>query len=197
MGGLFQIIMHSFSIDLESQKTKETDQSMAHPTITNLPAETLNSIFGHFCLHCCHGDKEGPDSYFRSSENRQQEAHERSWYLADYRQPLLSLCLVSRRLRDVAQQVLHHEFVLGYGDSWRSASFSWDRRLTSFLRTVGGRPDLAAVVRRVSLHPKLLEADELGDAAGVAELRRMGRSLGIEVPDESRPSWRVEKAAGR
>jgi hypothetical protein len=99
----------------------------------------------------------------------------------------VSLCLASKRLRDVAQQVLHHEFVLGYGDSWRSASSSWDRRLTSFLRTVGRRPDLAVVVRRVSLHPKLLEAAELGDAVGVVELRRMGRGLGLEIPDESRP----------
>lgn len=118
-----------------------------------------------------------------------RQAHERSWYLADYRRPLVSLCLVSRRLRDVAQPFLHHEFVLGYGDSWRSASSSWDRRLTSFLRTIERRPDLATVVRRVSLHPKLLEAAELGDAAAVVELRRMGRGLGLEILDESRPPW--------
>lgn len=162
---------------------------MAHATLTSLPTETLGSIFGHFCLHCCHGGAEGPDWYFRISghSHQQQEAHERSWYLADYRQPLVSLCLVSRRLRDVAQRVLHHEFVLGYGDSWRSASSSWDRRLTPFLRTVGWRPDLAAAVRRVSLHPRLLEAAELGDAAALVELRRMGRVLGLDIADESAP----------
>lgn len=154
---------------------------MTHPTITSLPTETLGSIFEHFCLHCCHGDTEGPDSYFRSPDHhqQQQEPHERSWYLADYRQPLVSLCLVSRRFRDAAQQVLHHEFVLGYGDSWRSAYSSWDRRLTSFLRTVGRRADLAAAVRRVSLHPRLLEAAELGDTGAAVELRRMGRGLGL------------------
>ncbi|KAG8159562.1 hypothetical protein KVR01_010199 [Diaporthe batatas] len=112
---------------------------------------------------------------------------ESSWYLADFRQPLVSLCLVSRRLRHVAQQVLHHEFVLGYGDSWRSPSFSWDRRLTSFLRTIGERPDLAAAVRRVSLHPNLLDATELGDVAAVVDVRRKGRGLGLEIQDESRP----------
>lgn len=162
---------------------------MAHATLTSLPTETLGSIFGHFCLHCCNGGTEGPDWYFCISGHscQQQEAHERSWYLADYRQPLVSLCLVSRRLRDVAQRVLHHEFVLGYGDSWRSASSSWDRRLTPFLRTVGGRPDLAAAVRRVSLHPRLLEAADLGDAAALVGLRRMGRALGLEVADESGP----------
>lgn len=96
------------------------------------------------------------------------------------------MCLVSKRLRDVAQQVLHHEFVFGYGDSWRSTAFSWDRRLTSFLRTVGGLPDLAAAVRRVSLHPNLLDATELGDVAAVIDLRRMGRGLGLGVQDESR-----------
>lgn len=169
---------------------------MTHATITSLPAETLSSIFGYFCLHCCHGNTEGPESYFRSPEHhhpQQQQAHERSWYLADYRQPLVSLCLVSKRLRDVAQQVLHHEFVLGYGDSWRSASSSWDRRLTSFLRTVGTRADLAAAVRRVSLHPRLLEAAELGDVRAVVDLRRMGRGLGLEVADESAPPCYQER----
>lgn len=180
---------------------------MTHATITSLPAETLSSIFGHFCLHCCHGSTEGPDSYFRSPDHRhpqQQQPHERSWYLADYRQPLVSLCLVSKRLRDVAQQVLHHEFVLGYGDSWRSASSSWDRRLTSFLRTVGTRDDLAAAVRRVSLHPRLLEAAELGDVGAVVDLRRMGRGLGLEVADESappcyqeRPGWTMPRPPRR
>lgn len=167
---------------------------MTHATITSLPAETLSSIFGHFCLHCCHGSTEGPESYFRSPDDRpQQQADERSWYLADYRQPLVSLCLTSRRLRDVAQQVLHHEFVLGYGDSWRSASCSWDRRLTSFLRTVGTREDLAAAVRRVSLHPKLLEAAEFSDVGAVVDLRRMGRGLGLEVADESAPPCYQER----
>lgn len=161
---------------------------MTHSTITSLPTETLGSIFGHFCLHCYHGSTEGPDSYFRSSDHHhQQQTQERSWYLADYRQPLVSLCLVSRHFRDVAQQVLHHEFVLGYGDSWRSAPSSWDRRLTSFLRTVGRRPDLAAAVRRVSLHPRLLEAAELDDAGAVVDLRRFGRGLGLESLDESTP----------
>lgn len=37
------------------------------------------------------------------------------------------------------------------------------------------------------MHPKLLEAAELGDAAAVVELRRRGRGLSLEIPDESRP----------
>jgi hypothetical protein len=45
---------------------------MACPKIIDLPTEILNSIFSHFCLHCCHGDTEGPDSYFRSPEHQQQ-----------------------------------------------------------------------------------------------------------------------------
>lgn len=186
-------IMHSPSTDRTIQETKTAHRRMAKPTITSLPTETLNSILRHFCLHCCHGDTEGPDSYFRSVEHHQKQVHEHSWDLAYHRQPLVSLCLVSRRLRDVARQVLHHELVLGYGDPWRSASSSWDKRLTS---------DFAAAVRRVSLHLKLLEATELGDAAAVVELRRMGRGLGLEIPDESRPPsmlsrppWCAEPAA--
>lgn len=130
------------------------------------------------------------DHFFRSSVTDSgccRKADEPSWYLADFRQPLVSLCLASKRLRDVAQQVLHHEFVLGYGDSWRSTGFSWDRRLTSFLRTVGRQPALAAAVRRMSLHPNLLDAAELGDVAAILDLRRMGGGLGIKIQDESRP----------
>lgn len=187
-----KLLRHLIYSQLESQtlETKTVRYSMEYATITSLPTETLSSIFEHFCLHCRHGDTEGPDSYFRSPDHHKpQETHERSWYLADYRQPLVSLCLVSRRFRDVAQQVLHHEFVLGYGDSWRSTPSSWDRRLTSFLRTVGRRPDLAVSVKRVSLHPKLLEAAELDDVGAVVDLRRMGRGLGLELDEWMPPCY--------
>lgn len=45
---------------------------MAYPTIINLPGEILNSILEYFCLHCCHGNTEGPDAYFRSSDLHKQ-----------------------------------------------------------------------------------------------------------------------------
>ncbi|KAL4871123.1 hypothetical protein BDV12DRAFT_194769 [Aspergillus spectabilis] len=40
----------------------------------------------------------------------------------------------------------------GYGDSWRSDLYTWDGRLTSFMRTVARRRDLAATVKRIYVH---------------------------------------------
>ncbi|KAL3482602.1 hypothetical protein BJX62DRAFT_111042 [Aspergillus germanicus] len=45
----------------------------------------------------------------------------------------------------------------GCRDSWETNLFSWDRRLTSFICTVAQRRDLAACVKRIYLHPRLLE----------------------------------------
>ncbi|KAH6889668.1 hypothetical protein B0T10DRAFT_486558 [Thelonectria olida] len=58
------------------------------------------------------------------------------------RHTLFQLCLVSRRLRNVAQPIMYHEFLLGYGDSKTIWKCSGDRRLTSFIRTVASRRDI-------------------------------------------------------
>ncbi|RTE69277.1 hypothetical protein BHE90_016343 [Fusarium euwallaceae] len=131
---------------------------MVHaPVLTDLPSELLHLIFGHFCLHCRGGFRE---PYFVEND----VGHDQSkTYLRD-RHSLFSLCLVSRRMRDVAQPVLHHEFVLGYSHLQSRCSYSWRGRLTSFIRTVSTRRDLAALVKTVFLHPSLQEGVELGDA---------------------------------
>jgi hypothetical protein len=115
----------------------------------DLPVEVLKLILGSFCLHCC-GAFDLPFAYF---PNRGQGTYGRSWYSVD-RQALHSLCLVSKRFRDIAQSVLYHEFALGDGDSYLSTSHDWRRRLVPFLRTVLLRPDLAAKVRILSLGRK-------------------------------------------
>lgn len=138
------------------------------PSLANLPIETLSLILSHFCLHCtkAHG-YDSPDGYFRSFESgEQQHPDQPSWYSRGSRMTLHSMCLVSRRFRSVAQSVLYHEFVPGYGDAWRSTRFSWDGRLASFVRTLVARPDLAALVKRVYVHVYLLRPvkDEEADA---------------------------------
>ncbi|RSL50593.1 hypothetical protein CEP54_011847 [Fusarium duplospermum] len=131
---------------------------MVHaPVLTDLPSELLHLIFGHFCLHCRGGFRE-PYFVEKDAGHDQSEA-----YLRD-RHSLFSLCLVSRRMRDVAQHVLHHEFVLGYAHLQRRWTYSWRGRLTSFIRTVSTRRDLAALVKTVFFHPLLQEGVELGDA---------------------------------
>lgn len=70
---------------------------------------------------------------------------------------LFSLCLVSRRFRDIAQPILYHQFVLGYGIPRPSASYSWERRLISFIQTVAQRRDLADHVKKLYIHPNLFQ----------------------------------------
>ncbi|KAL4867295.1 hypothetical protein BDV12DRAFT_186813 [Aspergillus spectabilis] len=65
--------------------------------------------------------------------------------------------LVSQNLCKTIQPILYHDFMLGYGDSWRSDLYTWNGQLTSFMRTVARRRDLAAPVRRIYIHPYRLE----------------------------------------
>ena len=127
---------------------------MAPAALDHLPTEITHLILSYLGFHC--SEKllpEPPDAYIRDDR---QEGDQPSWYSSKL-QTLLSLCLVSRRLRNAVQPILYHEFILGYGDSWRSDLYTWDGRLTSFMRTVAQRRDLAALVKRIYIHPYLLE----------------------------------------
>jgi hypothetical protein len=79
------------------------------------------------------------------------------------------MCLVSRRLTLVVQPILYHEFIPGYGDAWQSRHFSWTSRLASLLRTIAARPDLAALVKRIFIHPYLLRAVPEEEAQAILE----------------------------
>ncbi|KAL2863816.1 uncharacterized protein BJX67DRAFT_235161 [Aspergillus lucknowensis] len=123
-------------------------------SLSTLPVETLQQILGHFCLHCTRDPSaEPPLAYLHDGD---QAPDERSWYSLQ-RHTLFSVCLLSKRLCSVAQPILYHEFILGYGDSWRSDHYTWDGRLTSFIIAIARRRDLATLVKRVYIHPYLLE----------------------------------------
>lgn len=138
-------------------------KAKASSRLATLPTETLELIFRNFCIHCRYPFKPDADAtvtdaslpldaYSRGQhQQHQQYPDESSWYSLD-RHALFSLCLMSRRLRDIAQPILYHEFALGAGDSWRSSRYAWDGRLPSFLRTLAERGDLAGLVRRVCVH---------------------------------------------
>ncbi|KAL4951703.1 hypothetical protein BDW69DRAFT_186112 [Aspergillus filifer] len=112
--------------------------------LDKLPLEVLHLVVG----------------YLRVGHDQKQKPDQPSWYSLSL-QPLLSLCLVSKRLCATIQPILYHEFMPGFGDSWRSNLYSWDRRLTSFIRTVAQRRDMANCVRRIYLHPYLLKPFEV------------------------------------
>ncbi|KAH6850491.1 hypothetical protein B0I37DRAFT_115475 [Chaetomium sp. MPI-CAGE-AT-0009] len=139
------------------------------PNLSTLPTETLSLILRHFCLHCSkQHDYDSPEGYFRSTTHNQQP-DQPSWYFRECRQPLYSMCLVSRRLFLIAQPILYHEFIPGYGDAWQSNHFSWTGRLASLLRTVAARPDLAALLKRIFIHPYLFRAVLEEEAHAVLE----------------------------
>ncbi|AEO61107.1 hypothetical protein MYCTH_2310975, partial [Thermothelomyces thermophilus ATCC 42464] len=140
------------------------------PNLSTLPTETLSLILSHFCLHCSkQHDYDSPEGYFRSTAHDEQQPDQPSWYSRECRQPLHAVCLVSRRLFLIAQPILHHEFIPGYGDAWKSSHFSWTGRLASLLRTVATRPDLAALLKRIFIHPYLLRAVPEEEAQAVLE----------------------------
>ena len=120
---------------------------MTSTVSVNIPTEILQLIFSCFCVHC-RGETDFPGP--------EQDPNQPSWYSLE-RHTLFSLCLISRRFREIAQPILYHEFIPGYGRSWRSKLYSWDDRLTSFSRTVKIRRDLAACVKWIYIRPELLK----------------------------------------
>lgn len=92
----------------------------------------------------------------------------------EQRHLLRNLCLVSRQLRQLVEPILYQEFMPGYGDRWCYTRYTWDRRLTVFMRTVARRRDLAAHVRRIYIHPHLITDLGIGEpkkkwVAGVSQ----------------------------
>ncbi|KAH6876557.1 hypothetical protein B0T10DRAFT_497717 [Thelonectria olida] len=157
---------------------------MSQPSLSGLSNEVLLQIFSHFCLHC-------QDRYNQSWDARplrarpfteNQEPNTKSWYSLN-RHALFSMSLTSKRLRDISQQVLYHEFVLGYGDSWASDLYSWKGRLMSFMRTLTKRPDLAKLVKVVYVHTYLLDDTPEEKRAALMEA---AHGLGIDLPN----AWR-------
>ncbi|KAL6793339.1 hypothetical protein GGI42DRAFT_363940 [Trichoderma sp. SZMC 28013] len=135
---------------------------MPPSVIYSLSTEILELIFSQFCLHCRakYRNPISVDGYISGTE---QGDNSPSWYSLD-RHALFSLCLVSRRFSGIAQSIFYHEFAPGYGDSRISTVYQWDGRLTSFMRTVAKRPDLARLVKRVYIHHFLTKNIDVDDA---------------------------------
>lgn len=136
------------------------------PTFADVPDEILRTILSTFCLHCtCAHEYDASDGYFKSSASvGGQHQNSSSWSWREYYRGLYASCLVSQRFLSVAQPLLYHGFLPGYSDSWQSKVFSWKQRLTLFLRTISQRPDLAASVRHIYIHPQLIHCISLKEA---------------------------------
>lgn len=160
--------------------------------IFRLPPELLDLILAEFCVHC-QVRHEAPQAYLCGD---QQQPDQPSWYSLNC-DALFQICLTSRRLLGPAQAVLYHDFMYGYGDSWRTTRFTWDRRLASFMRTISHRPDLASKVRRVHIDPKLLFFVQSPECDEALQLAASSLSVGPEnigitaetEPESARWSW--------
>ncbi|KAL2142975.1 hypothetical protein VTI28DRAFT_497 [Corynascus sepedonium] len=142
-------------------------------TLCSLSNELILLILSNFCLHCRQGLHETPQAYFPATEKRRDEP---SWYALDL-SALHSMSLVSRRFSPLAQEILYHEFIPGYGDSW----FDFDWRLQRFLRAVARNPDRAASVKRLYINVNILAGIDEGSAEAV--LQDVAQVRGIDASD--------------
>ncbi|KAH8735500.1 hypothetical protein BGZ61DRAFT_440374 [Ilyonectria robusta] len=160
------------------------------PILPVLSPELLALVFAQFCLHCS-GEYDQPSGIYtlqqlyhqRHPNDGRHQSQDPSGHSLG-RHTLFSLCLVSRKFRDLAQPILYHDFSLGHGNSWQYERYTWDRRLISFLRTTTQRPDLGGLVKTVSIHPFLLDAISIDDAR--ACLMQAADARGINLPE----AWR-------
>lgn len=134
-------------------------------TLCSLSNELILLILSKFCLHCRQGPHETPHVYFPATG---QPRDEPSWYALDI-SALYSMSLVSRRLSPLAQEILYHDFIPGYGDSWYADAYDFDRRLANFLRAVARNPDRAASVKRLHISIKLLAGISKDSAEAVLQ----------------------------
>lgn len=145
--------------------------------LLRLPAEILLLIFGNFCQHC---------RTTHSKQEQEREGISPAWDCSD-RQALYSACVVSRRLRDVAQPLLYHDCIIGNCQQDDTSA----RRFTSFLRTVTRQPGLAALVRTCRLtHNAFSYVTESEAEATLEAARALSISL-TEVINAFQDHWRA------
>ncbi|KAL2181467.1 uncharacterized protein P884DRAFT_5386 [Thermothelomyces heterothallicus CBS 202.75] len=150
-------------------------------TLCSLSNELILLILSNFCLHCRQGPHETPQVYFPATGQRRDEP---SWYALDIL-ALHSMSLVSRRLSPLAQEILYHEFIPGYGDSWYADAYDFDWRLAKFLRAVARNRDRAASVKRLHINVNLLTGISRDSAEAV--LQDAAQVRGIDASAFIRP----------
>lgn len=140
--------------------------------LTDIPTEVLTNILDH--LAC--------SKVF--NPRREDEFWYTRWYVPDY-QALYSVCLTSRRLRDIGQRVLYRSFKPGYGHGRMFRNFTWKGRLIMFLRTLLLRPDLAALVRTCFISARLVA--HVGEEEAEEALRDAARIRGVDLSEFLQP----------
>ncbi|KAH8686451.1 hypothetical protein BGZ61DRAFT_454490 [Ilyonectria robusta] len=117
---------------------------MAPPQLLDLPVEILQAICQQLCAHCTSGSDFTPPKRLETG----------SPSLPDVSRPkndtkaLIALSQTCRKLYPIARPVVYHEYV---SEQWKTS------HVAGFFRTILERPDLAALVQRLSLASKDFE----------------------------------------
>jgi hypothetical protein len=175
-----------------------------------LPPELLQPIVHYLCAHCgCSGSKSESwtEDHFI---NDQQHPEQLASSLAS-RHALCALSRTSKGFYAIAQPTLYHDFALRADPAalWKDEGPWWGGRLASFLETILRRRDLAASVKRVYIHPCLLQYmsgqetseafDKIMAALGLEELgdvRKWDYRVPRRGPDKAQLSSLKEKIVG-
>ncbi|KAI1777343.1 hypothetical protein F4818DRAFT_439700 [Hypoxylon cercidicola] len=152
--------------------------------LDHLHTEILSNVFGYYADRRLNLSDKGHRALLFTQ----------SAYALD-RYNLASLCLVSSRLRAIAQPILYRNFPLGFGDIF-NLQYRPERALASFLRTVAERRDLAVLVKSIYINAFLPVNVDVSHAQAV--LDQTARGLGIQLstfsthfPDMENPSCKL------
>ncbi|RSM15517.1 hypothetical protein CDV31_004953 [Fusarium ambrosium] len=177
-------------------------QKQSLPTgLGMLAPELLRRIFECYCLHC-HGRPDLPFWSIRGPTNMEPTEPSDSSTYWQGRNTLHSLCLVSRRFRYIAQDILFHEFIIPV--DVKPDPPSLHRRLEPFLRTLATRPNLARRVHTVALDEYVSDDLDVKYAREAFEeaLHALGtnparfwepRKHGRRVPVSSVSAWEISR----
>ncbi|CZR45239.1 uncharacterized protein FPRO_15586 [Fusarium proliferatum ET1] len=139
-------------------ETTDTMPVTINPTswLQSLPTEVLQFICAHLCRHC--QDKTLIPHFELPLTDQSAPDRDTTSANAETLKDLCALSRVSRRLRDVAQPILYHEF---------PSLELRERRLEPFLQTVIARPDLAKVVKTLAFNSSLANYLDINLARGL------------------------------
>ncbi|RSM03633.1 hypothetical protein CDV31_010430 [Fusarium ambrosium] len=153
-------------------------QPQAHtiPTgLLGLPLELLLPIIQSFCFHC-RGEPDAPYPEAQYVQDKRQWPHASPD--PEDQKALLSLCLVSKGFRALAQNVMYHDIRLERANNSLSPSADW--KLPTLLQTIISRPDLARLVKSLRVNMYYTVEPRIDDIWDVCE--QAAGTLGLTLP---------------
>ncbi|RSM01535.1 hypothetical protein CEP52_008468 [Fusarium oligoseptatum] len=143
--------------------------------LLDLPLDLLLPIIQSFCFHC-RGEPNAPYPEAQYVQDKRQWPHASPD--PEDQKALLSLCLVSKEFRSLAQNVMYHDIRLERANNSLSPSADW--KLPTLLQTIISRPDLARVVKSLRVNVYYTVEPRIDDIWDVCE--QAAETLGLTLP---------------